>query len=178
MVQLLCSDSVRERLERELAAVGIPVDGSGWVVAERGFDPPPGRPALVFDALDYPEVVRLLAAGAREPGEGPRTVLGQTADGYVVLMPREVRYLEADGDGIVACTASGRFRVKGTLQAFEAQWAPLGFVRVNKSQLVGLAHVREIVPWFNARFVLRLTGGDELEVSKMYAKRLRGALRM
>jgi len=38
--------------------------------------------------------------------------------------------------------------------------------------------VTEIVPWFNSRYVLRLTGGVELEVSKTYARRLRSALKM
>lgn len=178
MVQLVCSDAVRERLERELAAHGIPLGDDGPFLVERGHAIPDGRPAIVFDALDHMDVVRMLASGLREQSVGARTVVGQRDGAFVVLAAREVAYLEAEGDGVAACTATTRSRVRGTLQQFEGSWASLGFVRVNRSQLVNLAHVREIVPWFNSRYVLRLAGGAELEVSKMYAKRLRAALGM
>jgi DNA-binding LytR/AlgR family response regulator len=179
MVRLVCSPALRERLERELLAHDLDLDAeSRWVLVERGFEVPDGRPAIVFDALDFMDVVRLLVAGVREQPGGARSVVGQRGGNFVVLTAREVIYLEAGADGIVARTAAGRDRVRGTLQHYEVSWAGLGFVRVNRSQLVNLAHVREIVPWFNSRYVLRLAGGDELEVSKTYAKRLRSALRM
>ncbi|QDW63510.1 LytTR family DNA-binding domain-containing protein [Oerskovia sp. KBS0722] len=179
MVQLVCSQAVAERLRRELAAVGIAVDDDGWALVERGFDVPAGSPAVVFDPLDHVEVVRMLATGLREETAGPpRMLTGQSGSSFTVIAPREVRYFEAAADGIVACTATGRYRVRETLAHYESAWAGLGFLRVNKSQLANLLHVSEIVPWFNSRYVLRLTGGAELEVSKTYARRLRSALKM
>ncbi|GAA1409108.1 LytTR family DNA-binding domain-containing protein [Oerskovia paurometabola] len=179
MVQLVCSPAVGERLRRELAAVGIPADGDGWALVERGFDVPTGRPAVIFDPLDHVEVVRTLAPGLRDAATGPpRMLTGQSGTSFTVIAPREVRYFEAAAEGIVACTATGRYRVRETLAHYESAWAGLGFLRVNKSQLANLLHVTEIVPWFNSRYVLRLTGGTELEVSKTYAKRLRSALKM
>jgi DNA-binding LytR/AlgR family response regulator len=179
MVQLVCSPAVAERLRRELAAVGIPVDDDGWALVERGHEAPAGRPAVVFDPIDHVEVVRLLAAALREePTAPPRMLTGQNGSVFTVIAPRDVRWFEATAEGIVACTATGRYRVRETLGHYEAAWAQLGFLRVNKSQLVNLLHVSEIVPWFNSRYVLRLAGGETLEVSKTYAKRLRGALTM
>jgi DNA-binding LytR/AlgR family response regulator len=78
----------------------------------------------------------------------------------------------------VACTATGRYRVRETLAHYETAWSGLGFVRANRSQLVNLVHLSEIVPWFNSRYVLRFAGGDEVEVSKTYARGLRAALRI
>lgn len=179
MVQLVCSPDLRARLERELAAHDVELGSENrWVLVERGFEVPVGCPAIVFDALDFMDVVRLLVAGVREQHGAVRSVVGQRGSAFVVLTAREVVYLEAAAEGIVARTASGRDRVRGTLQHYEVSWAGLGFVRINRSQLVNLAHVREIVPWFNSRYVLRLAGGEELEVSKTYAKRLRSALKM
>jgi len=120
MVQLICSPRVREKLSSELVAAGIPVDGDDtWALVERGHESPEGKLVIVFDALDYMEVVRLLVSGLREDGGGRRLLTGQ---------------------------------------------------------LGNIVHVKEIVPWFNSRYVLRLVNGDELEVSKTYAKRLRSAL--
>lgn len=179
MVQLVCSPAVRQRISRELAAVGIPVDDDGWFLVERGFDVPAARPSVVFDPLDHVEVVRMLAAGLRpETPVTSRMLTGQSGTTFTVIAPRDVRYFEAASEGIVACTATGTYRVRETLGHYESTWASRGFLRVNKSQLVNLLHVTEIVPWFNSRYVLRLTGGTELEVSKTYAKRLRSALRM
>lgn len=179
MVQLICSPRVREKLERELAVFDIPVEDDGtWVLVERGFELPADKPALVFDPLDYMEAVRMLVAGVRDDSGGQRTLTGQSGSTFTVLSPREVRYLEAEGDGVVAATASGRYRVRRTLQYYELSWSTIGFIRVNKSQLANIVHVREIVPWFNSRFVLRMTGGEELEVSKTYSGRLRTALRL
>lgn len=178
MVQLICSAAVSERLRRELDALGIPVDGEGWALVERGYDLPPDTPALVFDALDHVEAVRMLASGLRGEGGGPPMLTGQSGSSFTVLSPREVRYLEASAEGIFACTGTGRYRVRDTLQHYESTWAGLGFLRVNRSQLVNLRHVNEIVPWFNSRYVLRLTGSDELEVSKTYARHLRRALKL
>lgn len=181
MVLLRCSDAVRERLTRELDAHGIRIDGSSagadWVLVERGMPVPDGPPAIVFDPLDHGEVVRMLVAGARRDAAAG-VLTAQSDDGFTVLTPRDVQYFEAEGDGIVACTASGRFRVRHTLQHYETAWGTRGFLRANRSQLVNLLHVKQIIPWFNSRYVLRLSGGDELEVSKTYAKGLRAALRM
>jgi two-component system response regulator LytT len=38
--------------------------------------------------------------------------------------------------------------------------------------------VKEIIPWFNSRYVLRLDNETELEVSKVYSKILRNTLKI
>ncbi|MNE63625.1 Sensory transduction protein LytR [compost metagenome] len=78
----------------------------------------------------------------------------------------------------MAYTRSNRYSVKETLQYYENIWAVQGFIRINKSQLVNLLHVKEIIPWFNSRYVLRMDNDAELEVSKMFSKKLRHTLKM
>jgi two-component system response regulator LytT len=183
MVWLVCSPAVRDRLAIELETHGIPLgDEDGWALVERGFAVPDEYVAIVFDPLDHMRVVRLLASVARPDLDAPtaagapRAITGRSGSTFTVLAPRDVRWFEAAGDGIDACTATGRYRVRHTMQHYEAHWASLGFLRTNKAQIVNIAHVKEIVPWFNSRYVLRMAGGDELEVSKTYARRLREAL--
>ena len=179
MVQLVCSPRVRAKLERELASFDIAVDDNDqWALVERGHPMPSDKPTIVFDALDYMDAVRMLVAGVRDEGSGPRTLTGQSGSTFTVIAPRDVQYIEAEAEGIAACTATGRYRVRQTLQYYELSWATIGFIRINKSQLANVLHVREIVPWFNSRYVLRMSGGEELEVSKTYSKRLRSALRL
>ncbi|MNT97295.1 Sensory transduction protein LytR [compost metagenome] len=84
--------------------------------------------------------------------------------------------MEAGADGLTAYTKSNRYTVKETLQFYENLWASKGFIRINKSQLVNLLQVKEIIPWFNSRYVLRMDNNVELEVSKMFSKKLRNTL--
>ncbi len=182
MVRLICSDALRERLERELEAHGILCaaegdDGSAELaLVERGFPAPDGPPAIVFDALDHMDVVRLLVSGVAGRGALQRTLVGQRGEAFVVVPAREIVSITVGADGLIANTASGPIRVRGTLQQFETSWGGIGFFRANRSELVNLAQVREIVPWFNSRYVLRLVGERDIEVSRFHAKRLRDRL--
>lgn len=190
MVLLNCSDALRDRLVRELTVVGIEVSpaaktnndptadatASPLTLVERGRPVPPTGQVILFDALDYGDVVRLLASGLRKGSALPRTVIGQRGEAFVVTVVREIVTVAASADGLTASTATGVLRLRGTLQQLEEEWAAAGFVRANRSELVNLAHVREIVPWFNSRYVLRLSTGNDIEVSKFYAKQLRGRL--
>ncbi|WP_372631158.1 LytTR family DNA-binding domain-containing protein [Cohnella sp.] len=179
MVQLLCSNRIYDKLRQELAKYRIEVDpDSGLALVERGYDQPADKLCLVFDAIDYMDAVKLLVSGVRADLLSLDTLTGLSDNKFAVLEPREVLYLEAGSDGILAYSPSGRYSVKDTLHYYETSWAAKGFIRINKSQLVNLLHVKEIIPWFNSRYVLRLDNGVELEVSKMFSKKLRTTLKM
>ncbi|MHA6481806.1 LytTR family DNA-binding domain-containing protein [Paenibacillus sp. strain BS8-2] len=177
MVQLLCSDKVYEKLKHELAKHQIEiVQESSLALVERGYDIPGDKLCIVFDAIDYMDVIKLLISGARDETPYRNTLTGLSGNNFAVFESKDVMYLEAGADGIAAVTATNRYAIKETLQYYEGIWLAKGFVRINKSQLVNLMHVKEIIPWFNSRYVLRLNNNVELEVSKMFSKKLRSTL--
>ncbi len=179
MVQLLCSHKVYEKLKQELSKYQIEVEPDGeWVLVEHGYDIPHGKLSVVFDAIDYMDVVKLLVSGVREDIHLANTFTGLSENKFAVMEPRDVLYLEAGIEGITAYTKSNHYSIKETLQYYENIWAAKGFIRINKSQIVNLLHVKEIIPWFNSRYVLRMDNQAELEVSKMFSKKLRNTLKM
>lgn len=179
MVQLLCSSKVCEKLKQELSKYHIEIEqDSVWVLVERGYDVPVGKLCLVFDAIDYMDVIRLLISGIRADIQPINAFTGLSDNKFAVIEPGDVLYVEAGADGIMAYTKSNRYSVKDTLQYYESIWATQGFIRINKSQLVNLLHVKEIIPWFNSRYVLRMDNNVELEVSKMFSKKLRNTLKI
>lgn len=179
MVQLLCSNKVYEKLKQELAKYQIEIKpDSDLVLVEQGYDIPSGKLSVVFDAIDYMDVVKILVSGVREDIHFMNTLTGLSDNKFAVIEPRDVLYLEAGTDGILAYTKSNRYSIKETLQYYENTWAAKGFIRINKSQLVNLLHVKEIIPWFNSRYVLRMDNNAELEVSKMFSKKLRNTLKI
>lgn len=179
MVQLLCSGKVYEKLQHELIKYQIElVEDSQLVLVERGYDLPSDKLSLVFDAIDYMDVIKLLVSGIRKDIYCQNTVAGLRENKFALIEPKDILYLEAGQDGIMAYTATNHYGMKETLQYYESVWIEKGFIRVNKSQLVNLLHVKEIVPWFNSRYVLRMNNRAELEVSKMYSQKLRSILKM
>ncbi|MCR8844462.1 LytTR family transcriptional regulator DNA-binding domain-containing protein [Paenibacillus sp. SC116] len=179
MVQLLCSSKVCEKLKQELSKYQIEVkQDSDLVLVEKGFELPSEKICIVFDAIEYMDVVKLLVSGVREEMHMMHRLTGLSENKFAVIEPRNVIYVEAGPDGIMAYTKSNRYSIKETLQYYENMWGVKGFIRINKSQLVNLLHVKEIIPWFNSRYVLRMDNGKELEVSKMFSKKLRNTLKL
>ncbi len=179
MIQLSCSDKVYQKLKHECSKYGIEIlQEADLALVEKGYDLPGDKLCVVFDAIDYMDAVKLLVSGALEDAAYRHTFTGLSNNKFAVIEPKNVLYLEAGSDGIAAVTAAGRYIVKETLQYYEAAWLAKGFARINKSQVVNLLHVKEIIPWFNSRYVLRLDNGAELEVSKMFSKKLRSTLNL
>ncbi|GKU78016.1 hypothetical protein L3i20_v224130 [Paenibacillus sp. L3-i20] len=179
MVQLLCSNKVYEKVKQELSKYQIEiVQDSELVLVEKGYDIPNEKICVVFDAIDYMNVIKLLVSGIRDDVHVMNTVTGLSDNKFAVIEPKDVLYLDAGPDGIMAYTKSNHYRIKETLQYYENIWAAKGFIRINKSQLVNLLHVKEIIPWFNSRYVLRMDNNVELEVSKIYSKKLRNTLKI
>ncbi|TVX89758.1 LytTR family DNA-binding domain-containing protein [Paenibacillus agilis] len=179
MVQLLCSSKVSEKLTQELSKYQIEVNkDSDVALVEQGYELPSEKICIVFDAIEYMDVVKLLVSGIREDMHMMHRFTGLSENKFAVMEPLDVLYVEAGPDGIMAYTKSNRYSIKETLQYYENIWAVKGFIRINKSQLVNLLHVKEIIPWFNSRYVLRIDNDIELEVSKMFSKKLRNTLKL
>ena len=70
----------------------------------------------------------------------------------------------------------GRHIVSHTLDALEQRLDPERFMRVHRSSIVQLDHIREMIQWFSGRYKLVLTGGHEVIASRSRSKELRDRL--
>lgn len=69
-----------------------------------------------------------------------------------------------------------RHIVSYTLDALEQRLDPDAFMRVHRSALVQLRHIREMISWFSGRYKLVLTGGHEVVASRARSKDLKDRL--
>jgi len=69
-----------------------------------------------------------------------------------------------------------RHTVSYPLDTLERRLDPEAFMRVHRSALIQIEHIREMVPWFSGRFKLILTGGHEVIASRARSKELRDRL--
>jgi DNA-binding LytR/AlgR family response regulator len=143
-----------------------------------------GEGPAVSDRLE-----RLLAAleGKVEPPAEPieRTTAGpltripaQTRTGIVLLEVGEVYQIASDDRLVFAHTREGRFLLNFSIKDLESRLPCDAFFRSHRSCLVNLRHVREVVPWFHGKLMLKLDDGSEAMVSEDRAPRLRAVLGM
>ncbi len=69
-----------------------------------------------------------------------------------------------------------RHIVSHTLDALEGRLDPGHFMRVHRSAIVQLGHIREMIQWFSGRYKLVLTGGHEVIASRSRSRELRDRL--
>ncbi len=73
-------------------------------------------------------------------------------------------------------TQPSRHIVSHTLDALEQRLDPEHFIRVHRSAIVQLGHIREMIQWFSGRYKLVLTGGHEVIASRSRSRELRDRL--
>lgn len=91
----------------------------------------------------------------------------------------DVRYAQAHGDYARLHTGSGSSHlVRVSLTTLEERWGPAGFVRIHRSTLVSLPHVRQVRMDHGRCWVTLGDGqaGVELQVSRRHTRELRDKL--
>jgi len=103
---------------------------------------------------------------------GPRNIIVDTAD---------LIYATIDGGviSLVAQQVEGQSNYK-TLDELQANLDPAVFWRTHRSYLVNINQIREVVPWFNAGYQLKMSDkkAAEIPVSRVQTKRLRELLKL
>ena len=97
------------------------------------------------------------------PSYRQRLTVRQPNNGFYLLPVAEVAYLEAEEGLIFAHDRQGaRHPLPGTLTEWEQQLDPTQFFRLNRGELVQLAAITRVEPYFNNRLAVQLAGGATL----------------
>lgn len=170
---LLCSPNLKPVLAELLKNRNIIMDDQApFGIVESGFTPPPGKVAVLFDGNNLNHLIELLDKLSK-PVEGyPEGIIGRISDERLEIVPyRQICYFEAQGNNVVCVTPGGSYQVRDKLFELEEKLPAGRFIRVSKSLIVNIANVKEIIPWFGRRLVLRFELiPAEIEVSKNYVR--------
>lgn len=116
--------------------------------------------------------------------EGTKQVINRLPvekKGHVLLIdPSDIFFFKAEEKKIQVHTRDDQFvcQTVYTLEALTKRLEFHSFFRPHRSYLVNLAHVREIIPWFAGRYLLKMTDKEatEIPVSKGHVKNLKQKL--
>jgi DNA-binding LytR/AlgR family response regulator len=90
----------------------------------------------------------------------------------------QITHVQAQGDYVRLHTSAGSHLVRIPLTTLEERWGPAGFVRIHRSTLVSMPHVREVHMDHGRCVVVLHDGGHalELQVSRRHTRELRDRL--
>lgn len=90
----------------------------------------------------------------------------------------QITHVQAQGDYVRLHTATGSHLVRISLATLEDRWGPAGFVRIHRSTLVSMPHVREVHMDHGRCMVVLHDAGQtiELQVSRRHTRELRDRL--
>jgi len=103
-------------------------------------------------------------------------VVGRRGGKLQVLQVGAVEVLAAEDELVFACAAQGRLLTNYTLKALESRLDPDRFVRVHKSYIINLDHLKEVEMHANGGGLARLTSGLTVEVGRRFVPTLRERL--
>jgi two-component system, LytTR family, response regulator len=84
-----------------------------------------------------------------------------------------VRLFESDGNYIKVYFDTNRPMIHKSLNALDEKLDERAFFRASRKHIVNLSWVEGIEPWFNGGLMVRLRGGDKVEVSRRQAAKFK-----
>ncbi len=98
----------------------------------------------------------------------------------IVLDVKEIIFIETNRKNLIIHTIHGDYSDSTSLNSYEERLKPFSFYRTQKSYLINLNYLDEIVPWFNNNYgaKLKCTNGEILPIGRTQLKELRTMFRL
>jgi DNA-binding LytR/AlgR family response regulator len=166
-------------LKQLLAVRGIAIsDKASVALVPRGAALPKKGIVVIYDEHNPDELINFIDAfkhiTAKKDNE---IVIGKKKHGYAIVPVAEILYFMAWGNYVYCHTADERLEVKQKLYEIERNYTSQYFIRINKSHVMNIRWIEEIIPWFGGRLLLRIKETrEELEVSRNYVKAFKESL--
>jgi two-component system LytT family response regulator len=132
--------------------------------------------ALLAKPKALAQRIERLAGIAASPAMN-RKIIGRSGGEYFLLDAGEVLAFQADREIVWIVTAKHRYLATQSLRAIQERIQHLPFQRVHRNAIVNINHVRKLSVLSSQRWMLTLSNGSELVVSKRQAHSVHQILR-
>jgi len=109
-----------------------------------------------------------LLEAPRRGGRLPIKTSGRT----LFLDLDKIDYLEACGNYIRIHVGDSEYMTRETMNSFEERLRTYDFVRIHRSVMINRNRIHELKPWYTGEYVVILTTGKELTLSRGFRDRL------
>jgi two-component system LytT family response regulator len=134
---------------------------------------------------------RLLEARAAAAGPGPQLqqlaslldkrlsklrLMVKVGNGIRPLDPAAILYVESEGDYLRLAVGTEKLRIRERMKDIEEQVVDAGFLRIHRSVLVNLEHVREMKPKKHGDYEFLMSDGSRFSSGATYRSNVRRIL--
>jgi two-component system LytT family response regulator len=95
---------------------------------------------------------------------------------FLFLNVRDLDWIEAEGNYLRLHSNGISHLIRGNMNDMERKLDPARFMRIHRSTIVNLQHIREVQPWFRGHHRVVMTNGQELKLSRYQKDKLRTLL--
>jgi two-component system LytT family response regulator len=113
-----------------------------------------------------------LLEDVRQKGEYPERILVKIGAGQQLVKVSDIRWIEAEDNHIRLHLAQGSHLIRHTLRDFLKRLDPDQFRQIHRSTIVNMAHIRELQPWFHGDYLVHLTDGTTLTLTRTHRNAL------
>jgi len=96
--------------------------------------------------------------------------------GYSFLNLQDVLWIEAYSDYIKIHVKDKFFLKNISLNDTEARLNPHQFIRIHRSSIVNISFIKEMKPYTNGEYLIYLTNGEKLKLSRTYKDKISGII--
>lgn len=170
-IGIKCSEKTSAVILGILSSKGIKVDMSSSIyLVEKGMELPSDVVAVVFETENIPVLMSFLDLLTDKKDNNKQMIVGKRNDKYELISYKRIIYFEAQGNDVYCFDGKLKYFINYKLYEIENSLMDKGFIRINKSTVVNILHIEEVIPWFGSRFLIKLSDNLEMEVSRSYSK--------
>jgi len=113
---------------------------------------------------------RLLEELNNRPKYAERLLINADEKAFL-LSVEKIDWIEAARNYVNLHVGHDSYLLRGTIEGLYQKLDPSKFLRANRSQIVNVASIRELHPWFHGEYRIVLNDGTELSWSRRYLDR-------
>jgi two-component system LytT family response regulator len=142
----------------------------------------PFRDAHFWESLDRAkrQISRSELAGSRAPVPAqpgpPSRIAFKVGGDYVFVGMEDIVWIEAQREHVQVSVGGQIHRVRESLQSVEERLDPAQHVRIHRSFIVNLAHIKRIAPTDFGDYTVLMSDGTKLRLSRSYRHQLQNLL--
>lgn len=127
-------------------------------------------------APDVEQRLNALLDGMQPRRQSSRRLMLKAEGRIYFLKAAEIEWIEAAHNYAVLHAGGKSHLLRETMDSLESRLDPDLFIRIHRSTMVNIEHVREIQPWMRGEHAVILEDGTRLTLSRRYYERLRQRL--
>ncbi|CAN5873154.1 LytTR family DNA-binding domain-containing protein [soil metagenome] len=137
------------------------------------------RAKMQLQQGDQGELERRLLAlvqDIKEPNRKVERFVVKSGGRVYFVRATDVDWIESAGNYVRLHVGTESHLLRETMTTIEAQLDPDLFIRIHRCHIVNLDRIKELQPWFNGEYVVSLTTGARLTLSRGYREKLHARL--